>query len=272
MKRRVLVTGAAGRIGQWVAARLADRYELMLTDLRPLPQSSALPFALADIAELEDLHPLCQNVDTVLHLATANMRAPWEALLPTDIIGTYNILLAAHSASCRRVVFASSIQVVDDTAPDLVLSSDAPARPTTLYGASKAWGEAVGSFFSRQYGLSVICLRLGWVTPGRSCDLYISDQNLKQVITCDDLLSLLIAAIEAPADLRFAVLNGVSNNRRTRLDINETRRLLDYAPRDDAFVLAPSPWRRGLRRAQSIVVRMLRRAGRLVGTRPTKKE
>ena len=54
-KRRMLVTGAAGLVGQLVAARLADRYDLVLTDIQPLPQPSALPFTRADLADLEAL-------------------------------------------------------------------------------------------------------------------------------------------------------------------------------------------------------------------------
>lgn len=267
-KRRVLVTGAAGQVGQLVVARLADRYDLILTDIRPFPRPSMLPFTQEDIADLDALHPLCQGVDTILHLATADWRTPWESLLPSNIVGAYNIFMAAHAAGCRRVIFTSSIQAVDGATPELVVPSGAPAQPSTLYGATKAWGEAVGSFCARQYGYSVICLRLGWVASRDSRYLWPGNSALRKAITSEDLVSLFIAAVEAPPDLRFAVLNGVSNNRQVRLDISETRRLLGYVPQDDAFVLAErnqrslrQRGRRWLWRGQSLAHRVLRQIG-----------
>ena len=39
-------------------------------------------------------------------------------------------------------------------------------RPDSYYGVSKAFGESLGSFFHDEYGISIICLRIGWVmTP-----------------------------------------------------------------------------------------------------------
>ena len=46
------------------------------------------------------------------------------------------------------------------------------------------------------------------------------------------------ASIDAPDDLRFGVFHGVSDNRWKRLDISDARRVLGYAPEDDAFALA----------------------------------
>jgi nucleoside-diphosphate-sugar epimerase len=227
-----------------------------------------LPFTQADVAKLDDVRPLCHGVNTVLHLATASMRAPWESLLSSDIVGTYNVFLAARAAGCQRVVFTSSIQAVDGAAPELTLPSDAPVRPTTLYGAAKAWGEAAGSYFAYQYGLSIICLRLGWVTPRDGPYLLPGNPNLRRVLTHDDLISLLIATVEAPEDVQFAILNGSSGNCQMRLDISETRRLLHYAPQDDAFALAARnqrSWlhrvRRWGRRGKALVFRLRHQIG-----------
>jgi uronate dehydrogenase len=106
-KQRVLVTGAAGLVGQLVATRLADRYEFVLTDVRPLPLPSALPFTPADLADLDAIRSLCQGAHTVLHLATVGWSGTWESLLQSDIVGTYNVFLAPT----RRVAAASSSRV-----------------------------------------------------------------------------------------------------------------------------------------------------------------
>ena len=66
-------------------------------------------------------------------------------------------------------------------------------------------------------------------------------------VTYADLAHLFDRCIETP-DIAFAVVHGVSNNRFLRLDLTDTRRLLNYEPKDDAFATSgdpvppPSPW------------------------------
>ena len=162
MSRIVLITGAAGRIGSSLTRDLAGRYELSLTDVRSPTDTHGLPFAEADIADLEAMRRLCQGVDTVVHLAAdPSMEATWESLLPRNLVGLYNIFQAAHEARCRRVIFASSVNAVFGYPKDVQVRTDMPVRPLNLYGASKAWGEAVACFYADQRGLSGICLRFG---------------------------------------------------------------------------------------------------------------
>ena len=40
-------------------------------------------------------------------------------------------------------------------------------RPEGIYGAAKVFGEALGSYYSDAYGLSVLCVRIGRVTKGQ---------------------------------------------------------------------------------------------------------
>jgi len=49
-----------------------------------------------------------------------------------------------------------------------------------------------------------------------------------------DLCHLIVRSIETP-DIRYAIVNGVSDNRFKRLDLDSTRAILDYRPQDDAF-------------------------------------
>src|SRR5262249_35803904 len=111
--QKVLITGAAGRIGSFLTGWLADSYALSLTDVRAPENTHGFPFNAGDIADLDALRPLFQGNDTVVHLAAdPNMEAPWESLLPRNIIGLYNVFEAAREAGCRRVIFASSVNAV----------------------------------------------------------------------------------------------------------------------------------------------------------------
>jgi nucleoside-diphosphate-sugar epimerase len=234
-----LITGAAGRIGSFLTRQLANRYDFVLTDVRPPTDACGFPFVAADISDLDAMRGLCQGIDTVVHLAAdPSTAATWESLLPRNIIGVQNIFQAAYEAACRRVIFASSVNAVAGYPRDVQVHTDMPVRPLNLYGASKAWGEAVACFYADQRGLAAICLRFGWVIARDSEHLRRDHPMLDIALTYEDLTRLVVASIEAPDDLRFGVFHGVSNNRWKRLDISDARAILGYTPEDDAFVLA----------------------------------
>src|SRR4051794_21609342 len=107
--RRVLVTGAAGTIGQAVRKHLAEHYELHCLTHRP----TEFPSHVADIADLEAIQPAFAGMDAVVHLAAAvSVTSPWVDVLPANLIGTYNVFEAARRAGVDCVVFASSNHAV----------------------------------------------------------------------------------------------------------------------------------------------------------------
>jgi NAD(P)-dependent dehydrogenase (short-subunit alcohol dehydrogenase family) len=251
---RVLITGGCGRIGLILARSLADRYALTLLDRRLPPGDLRLPFIQADIARLDNLPRHFQGNAAVVHLA-ADPRpdAPWESLLPNNIIGVRNVLEAACEAGCRRVIFASSLYVVLGYAPEIIVRANMPPKPVDLYGATKAWAETLGSYYAHQRGLSVLCVRIGWLKAPSS--LAPGDSHLDQVITPRDLAHLLACCIDAPDSLRYGVFHGLSNNRRRRFDITEAQDILGYRPQDDAFALAHRNYGVLLRRRARAVVK-----------------
>jgi nucleoside-diphosphate-sugar epimerase len=239
MKRKVLITGAAGRIGSFITAKLKGHYDFVLTDLHKPTDSHGFLFVQADITDVAAVRTCCEHVDTVLHLAAdPHEDAPWESILPNNITGVYNVFQAAHEAGCQRVIFASSVHVVAGYPVDVQVHTNMPVWPLNLYGAAKAWGEALARFYAEQKDLSVICLRFGWVIDRNSEKIRLQSPNLDVMLTFEDLTRLVKASIEAPPDLRFGIFHGVSNNRWKRLDISDARDLLGYEPKDDAFQLA----------------------------------
>jgi nucleoside-diphosphate-sugar epimerase len=239
MQRNVLITGAAGRIGSFITAQWVGRYNLMLSDIRAPGETHGYPFQQANLSDFAAVHALCAGIDTVVHLgADPSMQAPWESLLPNNVIATYNVFEAAHQAGCRRVIFASSVNAVFGYPHDVQVNINMPIRPINLYGATKVWGEAVASSYAAQTDLSCICLRFGWVVDRNSPDIKIDHPYLDIALTYHDLARLVAAAIDAPDDIDYRIFHGVSNNRWKRLDISDARTLLSYDPQDDAFELA----------------------------------
>jgi uronate dehydrogenase len=237
-KQKLLITGAAGRIGQRLTAHWRDRYDFVLTDKRALGETHGFPFTEAHLSDLETIRPLFTGVHTVIHLANdANPKATWESLLPNNVIANYNVFQAALEKGCKRVIFASSVNAIANYPADVQVTTNMPVAPPNLYGATKAWGEALGRFYADQKGLSVICLRLGWVTDKDNKRLVPDFPLLDIALTYDDLLRLFDACM-ATTSVRFGLFHGISNNRFKRLDISDTRRVLGYEPQDDAYVLA----------------------------------
>ena len=237
-RRFVLLTGAAGRIG--TAFRLAhgEDYRFRLADLRTdgLAETPGAGHEVVqlDVANAGACVAACAGIETVVHLAAdPSPEADWEgSLLDNNIRGVVNVFRAAQEAGCQRVIFASSVHAVGGYPPDVEIPDNAPPRPTNLYGASKAFGEAVAATYAAA-GLSGIAIRIGaydapWFYEERD------PQAAAAYISARDFNQLLVRCIETPG-IDYAVVAGISNNRRKRFDLIDTRALLGYAPVDDGF-------------------------------------
>jgi nucleoside-diphosphate-sugar epimerase len=247
-RRRVLLTGAAGRIGQAFFRATRDRYQFRLVDRVAIAAGTAhaggeeAHEAISlDIAELPACQQACAQIDTVVHLAAdANPAAPfYDSLLENNIKGTYNIFRAAKDQGCRRVIFASSAWVLGGYARDVQPAPETPLRPANLYGVSKCFGEAVAAYFAQAEGLSSIVVRIGAYDDGNAQNWLRTTPNVRDLaayVSARDLHQLLVRCIEVP-DLSFAIVHGLSENRFKRLDLTSTRTLLGYAPQDDAFAI-----------------------------------
>ena len=164
MTRKLLLTGAAGKIGSFFHNAFANTYEFLLSDIVEPADTKGAPFSKANLSDMVAIRPLFDGVDTVVHLgANPNMDAPWESLLPDNVVATFNVFEAARQAGCRRVVYASSINAVLGYPVDQQVHTAMPVYPINLYGATKCWGEALARYYSHTHGLSSLCLLFGAV-------------------------------------------------------------------------------------------------------------
>lgn len=254
--RKVLVTGANGLIGGIVRRYLRGTYELSYLTREPAAYESHV----ANLCDLEAIQPAFAAMDAVVHLAASSaVDSSWEDVLADNIIGTRNVFEAARVAGVPRIVFASSSHVVGtyerEGAPAIYDLGDARVydervsiRPDSLYGASKAFGEALGRLYSDQFGIHVVCLRIGSVraspTPTRSDDGGIgpapagfadTSERLRATwLSYGDCAELIRCALDS--DARWAIAYGTSDNPRQLWDLRSARDLLAYHPRDAAPV------------------------------------
>lgn len=164
--KRVLVTGCAGAVGKAVC------WELMRCghwvrgfDLISMPAEITLNESLiGSIQDRAALDPAMSGIDVVVHLAAQPDQGDfYTQIVPNNIIGTYNVFEAARAADVKRVVLASTVQVVSGIdwtqAPIKVEHGTAP---TNTYALSKVFAEELGRMYARLYAMSVIAVRIGW--------------------------------------------------------------------------------------------------------------
>jgi dTDP-4-dehydrorhamnose reductase len=235
-KRTVLVTGAAGNIGSYFAKHSHDRYKLILLEREGEDTSEIESFGkviTGDIQDLQFMKQACKGVDTVVHLAAdPSPSADWDSVLHLNIGGTYNTMVAAKAAGCRRVIYASSIHAVSGYPADYQVHTSEPVNPGDLYGVSKCFGEALGRYMAEQEGLSVIALRIGAFQPLEKAQDEQSVFMLDAWVSRRDLNQLIERCIDDET-LKWACFHGLSDNRFKRLDITDARELVGYAPQDD---------------------------------------
>lgn len=256
----LLVTGAAGRIGTfyraWLPGERPGAWHVRATDVRTPDRSHPGEEMLAgpehDLADLDVARRLVAGAHSVLHLAAdPSPRADfYGSLLDRNVKAPYNILHAAVETGVKRVILCSSINAVNGYPTQRQLRASDVPFPGNVYGATKAFSEALaGAFVSLHPGFSAIAVRIGGVRHpdqmrARPPDvnrgatiqpaLNLAD-NRSIIVTLPDLSRLFDACLDAGPDVTFAVVNGISNNRHLRMDLEETRRLVGYEPQDDAF-------------------------------------
>ena len=229
--KRILITGAAGKIGDVLRQGLGGGYPLIrLLDIAPLGAAVAGEEVItADIRDPGALEVAMAGIDCVVHLAGASEEAAWDKVLPLNIEGCYNVFEAARRQGVKRVVFASSNHAVGFHRRERFLDNTVAPRPDSRYGVSKVFGEALGRLYADKHGMSVACLRIGtFRTPDRPVDA----RGLLTWISHRDMVQLTRRCIDHP-HYHFVIVYGVSKNLRSRWD-NTNVAFLGYHPEDDS--------------------------------------
>jgi len=234
---RVAITGANGDIGRVLAPYLTARHEVRLAvwDLPagrevPMPESPAADVRRIDITDAGAVSELVRGMDAVVHLAgQREIEAGWSSLRCPNIDGTFNVFDACRSQAVRKIVFASSNHATGGYELDgqSGLDGSEVVRPDSLYGVTKAFGEALGRYFSDRHGISVICLRIGSFLPAPD-----RERALHTWLSHGDMCRLVSAALAA--DVRYGVYYGASANTHGQWDIRRAIAELGYDPQDDA--------------------------------------
>jgi uronate dehydrogenase len=229
MHERLLITGAAGKLGRYL--RLALRpfcREMVLTDIASLePAGDGETVLQADLRDEAAIANLMEGVDAVVHLGGIIIEAPFSEILGPNIVGSYNIWEGARRAGARRIVFASSCHTVGMYRRNERLNAASPKRPDGFYGLGKAFTEDLARLYFDRHGIEAACLRIGSCLPEP-----INARMLATWISPEDLASLVSACLRAPY-LGFTIVYGMSANAQSWWD-NSSASFLGYQPRHNA--------------------------------------
>ena len=173
----VLVTGAAGLVGSAVLDLLAalgtPATALVLEPPgRPLPADRIV---IGDAGDPDTVADALRDADAVIHLAAipAPDRDPDARVFARNTRATFTVLDEAGRAGVRRAAIASSYAICGLPfarrplrMPYLPIDTALPLQITDPYALSKQTDEATAAMMSRQYGMSVVAMRLPFVgTP-----------------------------------------------------------------------------------------------------------
>jgi NAD+ dependent glucose-6-phosphate dehydrogenase len=244
MSKTLLITGATGSIGTKLRAHFADRdVKLRLLCLNPCndPQVTT-----ADLSEYDEAWARTfEGVDAVIHLAgDPYATASWESVQKFNIELSLNVFRAAQQYHAKRIVFASSNWVMAGHRFGTErLTTDLPPWPINPYGCGKLLCEYAGRQLARQSGVSFIALRIGFCQhiagniPGPQIEhglwgqqMWLSNRDLCHGVECAAFANT----------VPFAVLNLMSDNPGMRWDLEQTRKVIGYAPLD-GHVAVSSP-------------------------------
>lgn len=231
--RRILLTGASGRLGRVLATRLAaNGRALLLTDIADYPD--ALPpgceFRRIDVADRAAMLALADEVSAVLHFGAVSTEHAFEEVLGPNIVGVHNAFDLARAAGVR-IIFASSNHAIGFHERGEVLDEDCAMRPDGYYGLSKAYGELLARLYWDKHGLESLSLRIGTCAEEPT-----QARHLSTWLSYDDLIRLVEAGL-ATGTLGCRIAWGVSDNRRSWWRRHDDG--LGYQPQDDAETFAP---------------------------------
>jgi nucleoside-diphosphate-sugar epimerase len=231
----VLVTGSAGRIGRAVCAELLARSH-RVRGFDRVPSPGLADGVEGDVTRRADVARAMDGVGTLIHLAATPDEDDFPtALLPNNVEGLYHVLEEARLAAVRRVLLASSGQVVRGHAGPFPITPEMPASPRNWYAATKVLAEAAAQVYAYTHGLEVLVIRCGWCprSPDHARELERSPFGRASYLSPGDAGRCFAAAVEAESLPRFAVVFATSRPAGPpRYDLGAARALLGYEPRD----------------------------------------
>lgn len=167
---KLLVTGGAGFIGSHITDALIEKgHEVVVVDNLLMGKlenvNPKAKFVLMDIRakEISKLFSI-EKFDAIFHLAAQmDVRKSVEDPIydaDVNVLGTLNLLQNAVQHHVKKIIFASTGGAVYGEQHEFPCSEEHPTQPVSPYGITKLTVEKYLHFYSVEYGLRYVTLRL----------------------------------------------------------------------------------------------------------------
>ena len=214
---KIVVTGAAGKLGQAVVEELGQSGHDVVSFDRTRPQPfGATRLLVGDIVDLGQVYGALVGSDAVIHLAgiPTHSIVSNEETFRINTMGAFNVHEAAWRLGIRRVVMMSS-EAVLGWAPGsykrlvlpryLPIDEHHPCGAQDCYGLSKIACEAIAASYAAKSDMELVILRPPWIVSpdelhaiAQSGGTPVSNFRLYHYVDCRDLAVACRLAVERP--------------------------------------------------------------------------
>lgn len=184
----ILITSAASPLARMLAAALKQEYQLRLTELAQVEVEGE--FVCSPLEHDFSTNLLVRGMEAIIHVAEPLPGATEEQRLDTLTRRTYNLLWAAAAEGVRRVVYLSSLELMNRYDETFIVTERWRPRLTAEPGPlSKYLGEFVCREFAREHRLAVVALRLGQVVQAEAVTnepfnpMWVDERDVVQAVT-----------------------------------------------------------------------------------------
>jgi len=171
---RVLVTGASGFLGGYMAEELVRRGHLVVGMVRKgsdtdLLRKLGIELRIGDLEDQASLETVTKGVDAVIHLAAYyTLKGSKERYERINVRGTQSLMEAMLKNGVHRLVYCSSTEAMGPT-PHPPADEDSPCEPNYEYGRSKLRSENLIREYQKK-GIEFTIIRPSGIYGPRNLD------------------------------------------------------------------------------------------------------
>ena len=226
---RIVLTGASGRLGSYLREPLSKiTKKLVSTDKEDIGKTLHNEvFKKLNIKNFKEVNKILKKTDLIIHFGAYSKEGPFQEILESNILGTYNIWKSAKKNKIKRIIFASSIHSVGMYRANETINHKVMHKPDTFYGLSKCFGENLAQMYWDKCGIECLTIRI------LSCAKVTSKRSLSTWLSYDDLIRIVIQSTKIKK-LGFEIIYGVSNNKRLNVDNTNATKKLKINIKDNA--------------------------------------
>lgn len=215
---KVLIVGGGGNVATWTMPYMREEHEFRVLDVNT-PRVDGVEYVQGSLTDPGAVSEALDGVDTFINMV---MKSPTSSKstdhtvqdvldnYPVNTMGLHVLLKTAQEAGIMAGVHTSTFTVHNRHRDWYSAEEEVPLDAQSVYGLTKGFGEMICRYFCREFGMSIVALRLtgprnreGWI-EGRK--LSKDDPTFLRVVDEEDMAAAYLAALR------------VANGRRSRYD------------------------------------------------------